>query len=235
MWQRKRLSIPAGLKPVTCSTVAVHPWSYGAGKTQSSGHYLSPDNAVNYLADKLVSAGADNNVTVLMITAASLGEFVKNLAGVGAIFPLPELKQLERKARNAANLAISKMQIPALQNSLPAPMPLSLSTVRAATAAQQLQETISQTTGGHSSETMSQMLSQFAAQRAGILKNASETLTRLQSGSFPIWALSTDNVPAAVTNMKKGIPAGDAIFTLAMLFVGEDLAQLRAMVVNDDK
>ncbi|EEI9431215.1 hypothetical protein A4J56_005382, partial [Salmonella enterica subsp. diarizonae] len=47
MWFSAKLTLPAGnSKPVTCSSIAVHPWDVEAGHVTPDGAYLSPVNAI---------------------------------------------------------------------------------------------------------------------------------------------------------------------------------------------
>lgn len=233
MWHKSVLRIPPNLAPVNCSTVAVHPWAFGVGQTEQSGSFLSPVNAINALASRL--AGADNNqdVVVFLITATTLAQFITLLTAVAEVFPIPVLTQVQRRAKAALSLDTSKMQIPARPGGLPASAPLSVSTTRLASGAQAVQKAISDTAAGSSSEAIGNALTAFSKQRAALLAEATNGLEQLQGASVPIWSLSVDgNTQVAVDEMKKDIPDGEAIFSLAIMFVGVDLAPLRAMVVN---
>lgn len=232
-WNKSTLRIPAVLAPVNCSTVAVHPWAFGVGQTEQSGSFLSPTNAIDALASRL--AGADNNqdVVVFLITATTLAQFITLLTAVAEVFPIPVLTQVQRRAKAALSLDTSKMQIPARPGGLPASAPLSVSTTRQASRAQALQKAISDTAAGSSSEAIGNALTAFSQQRAALLAEATSGLEQLQGASVPIWSLSVEqNTETAIAEMKKDIPDGEAIFSLAIMFVGVDLAPLRAMVVN---
>ncbi|WP_392433205.1 hypothetical protein ACF3VQ_02080 [Yersinia sp. HM-2024] len=235
MWRKSLLRIPANLAPITCSTVAVHPWAFGVGQTEKSGSFLSPANAINALASRL--AGTDNNqdVLILLITANTLGEFITLLTAAGDVFPIPALTQVQRRAKAALSLDVSKMQIPARPGGLPAAAPLSVTTARQASGAQALQKAISDTAAGSSSAAIGSALTAFSQQRAALLAEAKNSLAQLQGASVPVWSLSVEgNTQTAIAEMKKDIPDSQAIFSLAILFVGADLAPLRAMVVNHE-
>ncbi|MEX5714098.1 hypothetical protein IC615_00990 [Serratia ureilytica] len=49
--------MPGDMQALTCSMVPAHPWVYGVGRQEASGSYLSPTNAVDYLAGKLAGQG----------------------------------------------------------------------------------------------------------------------------------------------------------------------------------
>ncbi|CRY69452.1 hypothetical protein [Yersinia pekkanenii] len=233
MWHKSLLRIPPNLAPVNCSTVAVHPWAFGVGQNEPSGSFLSPENAINSLASRLAGADSDQDVLVLLIAANTLTEFITVLTAAAAVFPIPALTQVQRRAKAALSLDASKMQIPARPGGLPAATPLSVATTRAASGAQALQKAISDTAGGGSSAAIGTALAAFSEQRAALLAEAGNSLALLQGASVPVWSLSVeDNTQTAIAEMKKDIPDSQAIFSLALLFVGADLAPLRAMVVN---
>ncbi|HEI6705257.1 TPA: hypothetical protein SJ425_000074 [Yersinia enterocolitica] len=233
MWRKSLLRIPPNLASVNCSIVAAHPWAFGIGQTEKSGSFLSPANAINALASRLAGVDSNQDVLILLITAKTLAEFITLLTAAAAVFPIPALTQVQRRAKAALSLDASKMQIPARPGGLPASVPLSVATTRMASGAQALQKAISDTAAGSSSEAIGTALAAFKQQRAALLTDAKNSLEQLQGASVPIWAFSVEgNTQTAIAEMKKDIPDSQAIFSLALLFVGEDLAPLRAMVVN---
>ncbi|CQJ57431.1 phage-like protein [Yersinia intermedia] len=234
-WHKSTLRIPQNLAPINCSTVAVHPWAFGVGQTERSGSFLSPANAINALASRLAGADSDQDVLILLITAKTLAEFITLLTSAEKVFPIPALTQVQRRAKAALSLDVSKMQIPARPGGLPASAPLSVATTRQASGAQALQKAISDTAAGSSSEAIGTALAAFKQQRAALLTDAKNSLEQLQGVSVPVWSLSVEgNTQTAIAEMKKDIPDSQAIFSLAIMFVGADLAPLRAMVVNHD-
>lgn len=234
-WRKSLLRIPPNLAPVNCSTVVAHPWAFGVGQTEKSGSFLSPANAINALAGRLAGASVDQDVLILLITAKTLGEFITLLTAAGDVFPIPALTQVQRRAKAALSLEASKMQIPARPGGLPISAPLSVATTRLASGAQALQKAISDTAAGSSSEAIGSALTAFSQQRAALLAEAKNSLAQLQAASVPVWSLSVEsNTQTAIAEMKKDIPDSQAIFSLAIMFVGDDLAPLRAMVVNHE-
>ncbi|AIA71403.1 hypothetical protein WCU81_02115 [Pectobacterium atrosepticum] len=232
MWHEKRLAIPANMRPITCSTVVVHPWTFGVGQTVESGVFLSPPNAVNTLAGKLAGTPANHDVVIFMITAPTIEQFITLLTAAAAVFPLPDLTQVQRRARSALSLAVTKMQRPMMAGSLPAAVPLSFSTARSASTAQAMQQAIGQASGAGMAD-IADALAGFAAQRQTLLAAAGETLQQLQGMSVPIWALEVSgSVETALLDMREDIPNPDAVLTLCMMFVGEDLGPLREMVTE---
>ncbi|ELI8404898.1 hypothetical protein RSJ44_001544 [Yersinia enterocolitica] len=233
MWRQSILRIPPNLAPVNCSTVTAHPWAFGVGQAEKSGSFLSPANAINALASRLAGADSNQDVVIFLITATTLGQFITLLTTAAEVFPIPALTQVQRRAKAALSLDTSKMQIPARSGGLPASAPLSVATTRMASGAQALQKAISDTAAGSSSEAIGTALAAFKQQRAALLTDAKNSLEQLQGASVPIWAFSVEgNMQTAIAEMKKDIPDSQSIFSLALLFVGADLAPLRAMVVN---
>nr|ELR5257596.1 hypothetical protein [Providencia rettgeri] len=234
-WKRKYFAIPSGISPVICSSIFAHPWAFGVGQKQETGFYLSPENAIKYLSEKLDQAESDHDVLVMMLTANSLPEFITELAKAAVSFPIPELTQVSRKAKSYLELANTKMQLPATPGGLPEQVPLSISTTRSASAAESLQKAMENTLGGHSPEALNKLMTQFKAARSEAREQAAKQLEQLQEVGFSVWVHSTEkNSLLAKSELLKDIPDDKAIFTLAMMFIGQDLKSLRNMVKRDD-
>ncbi|EEQ4771452.1 hypothetical protein F3F18_002825 [Escherichia coli] len=50
MWRESVIKIADDMGALACSIVPAHPWVYGLGQNTDSGGYLSPANALGYLA-----------------------------------------------------------------------------------------------------------------------------------------------------------------------------------------
>ncbi|MCT8342578.1 hypothetical protein LG003_06745 [Photorhabdus kleinii] len=112
--------------------LSVHPFVYGIGHKADSGRYLSPANAINYLANKIWGTG-NISAVVLMICAKTHNEFIQHLTQFSAVLPLPVFFQVTRMAKTAECLAITKMQLPGRAGGgLPPSQPFSTSTSRMA-------------------------------------------------------------------------------------------------------
>lgn len=234
-WKRKRFSLPEGIAPVTCTTLTAHPWALGVGQKQATGHYLSPENALKHLTEKLSQAQNYQDVLVMMLTANTLNDFIQTLNQAATCFPLPELTKISRKAQSMAQLAISKMQLPSQAGGLPQAAPLSLSTARAAAGAEMTLSALQQAKQPQTPESLAQMLFAFTQARQNALTQAQSQLNTLQSGYFPVWVHSTEkDTQLARARLLSAFPDGDRVFTLAILFIGDDLAPLRQMVQHDD-
>lgn len=53
MWREARLAFTDSLAALDCSVVPAHPWIHGLGQQTDNGAYLSPVNAIHYLAESL--------------------------------------------------------------------------------------------------------------------------------------------------------------------------------------
>lgn len=52
MWREARLAFTDSLAALDCSVVPAHPWIHGLGQQTDNGAYLSPVNAIHYLAER---------------------------------------------------------------------------------------------------------------------------------------------------------------------------------------
>ncbi|RQM39117.1 hypothetical protein [Erwinia psidii] len=228
MWREMQLAISDGAAPV-CSVLAAHPWVYGLGQAEESGVYLSPLNAVAWLRQRLSAAPVRQDVTAIMLTAATLSEFISRLAALAAVFPLPAVMQVWRRAKTAQSIDITKMQIPAASAGLPAACPLSVPTLRSAAAAAAVSGLANATSV--TGDGVADALSAFNVQRSALINEAKTTLAQAQTAAVNVWSISArQDTGTAGGLMQDSIPNPDHIFTLALLFTGDDLAALRTML-----
>ncbi|MBU9852779.1 hypothetical protein [Rahnella aceris] len=237
MWQESIIRIADDMAPLSCAVTPAHPWVYGLGQSADSGGYLSPANALAYLAKKLVSSGATGDVIILMIAENTHDAFIQGLSRLSTVFPAPAFTQVSRMAKAAAELSTVKMQLPAkVANALPAAAPLSVSTNRAAVNAQrvaaaQLEAAVSTSTAG-----LQKQMAAFVQARAGLLSSISQGLDDLKGASAPVWAFthSGDHNTGAV-ELLKNIPQATAVHTAAMMFTGDPLTDLEKMLHEPDR
>lgn len=236
MWRESVLAFSDDMAAITCSIVAAHPWVYGLGQQTENGAFLSPVNAVNWLAGKLASTGGSGDVTVFMISGDSHDGFMQSLNLLTAVFPAPAFAQVARLAQSSAVLNTVKMQLPAKGlNSLPPSLPLSVSTSRAAVNAQRTATAQAEASAGNSLEGLKAQLGQFAAEHASLLEGISSGLAGLKAKSAPAWVFSLrGDMTTAATELVKNIPQPSAIYTVAMMFVGQDLSSLGGMIHDID-
>ncbi|WP_312156358.1 hypothetical protein [Lelliottia nimipressuralis] len=230
MWSSKKLTLSPDAAGVVCSVLAVNPWTPGAGKQESSGVYLSPENAIEWAAKKLAGAPSNLDVTAILFTAPTLSAFITRLDAAAAAFPLSAITQVQRRARSALSLMESRMQLPVAANGLPAAGPLSVSSLRKAASAAAMVESA----GGVGSD-ISGALQAFKAARASALKDAREVLEIIAGASLQVSAVSSQkNTAGAVKDMREGIPNPDHVFSLCVVFAGADLGALRGMLKDVD-
>ncbi|EKN5147817.1 hypothetical protein V6611_000499 [Yersinia enterocolitica] len=236
MWRKANLSIPGNMAAVNCAMLPVHPWVYGVGRSEESGHYLSPQNAVDYLAGKLAGSGGPQRVVVFMVCATDHLAFMQALTQFSAVLPLPVFAQVARMASTAATLATTKMQLPANDgNGLPLPQSLSTATSRMAMNAQRIAQAKEAAGSGANLAGLASALSVFANAKAAALASVESALNGLLAGSAQAWVFTASGSAATLASeMKKNVPQQDAVFTLATLFAGEDLTTLEAMINDTD-
>lgn len=231
MWKYVQLGFPDDFAPISCSLLTVTPWTYGAGQVTPSGNYLSPENAVKFLAGKLKAAGGTPGAVGFLITATQSDRFLDDLAGFAALLPIPDLQKTARKAVAQAELAVSKMQLPGLQGiGLPEAAPLSLSTTRTAQNAQRIQAAAESAAAGLSFDDINSALQSLEDAASQAQQAAEQALTELKGRRVNAWMFTDEGHPSNIANnMLNGIPEHDAIFTLGALFVG-DVGELLRMV-----
>ncbi len=232
MWCKATLVIADDIAPLSCSIVPAHPWVYGLGQSTDSGSYLSPANALSYLAKKLVATGSTGEVIVLMIAENTHEDFIQELGSLAEVFPAPAFTQVSRMAKAAAELSTVKMQLPAkASNALPAAMPLSVPTNRAAVNAQRVAAAKLAAAGSTSPEGLQAQIASFTQTRAGLLATISQGLEDLKGASTSAWAFThSGNFNTAAIELLKNIPQTTAVHTAAMMFTGESLADLEKMI-----
>lgn len=232
MWREAILKLHEGFSPVNCSVVAAHPWVYGLGQQTDNGAYLSPANAVAWLAEKLASATGEMDVVVLMATGATHGDFLSALDLLVNVFPAPAFTQVKRLAESAAQLAVEKMQKPAKPiNGLPAAIPLSVPTARTVTSAAAsaaLPEVSSMAT-------LKASLAAFASQRDGMLASIADGAGEIVGKEARAWVFtSSGNAAGIVRNLVADIPSLSSVYSAAMMMVGSDLSSIRGMIHDFD-
>lgn len=230
MWRSGEIAIQEDYKPVNCSVSTAQPWVYGLGQQTANGVYLSPENAVVWLAEKLATLTERSDMVVFMVTGQSHDEFMARLDQLTEVFPAPAFKQVSRLARSAAELGTVKMQKPAKAvNSLPEPVLLSVPTIRAmasASAAARASEP-----GQLSLTGLKATLAEFTAQRAALLSGIADAAGELTGKSARAWVFtSTGSAAELARELLTDIPAVSSVYTAAIMLVGSDLSSIRGMI-----
>lgn len=233
MWKRTRLQLPASFRTFTGSIVAIHPWS-AVGHATPSGRYLSPGNAVTSATNRLAGLDGHLDIVALLICTPTTEQFIDRLDEFATVLPLPEIMRLSRLAKNQLTLTVSRMQLPAAAGlGLPMPQQLSVSTARAVHAIGQIASATSP--AASSLAQLGSSLAQFRRQRSQQLADISLAGDFLLQASCESWAfVSSGDVQAARLAMQKSIPQPDTVFSLVLLFAGDDLSALRACLHEPD-
>ncbi len=232
MWREADLNFSAAVTGATCAIVPAHPWVYGLGQETANGTYLSPVNAVGYLAKKLASTATDQHVVIFMITGNRQDEFIQRVEGMASVFPAPTFMQVQRLAKSAMQLAAARMQIPAVASaSLPAAIPLSVPTTRAAVTAKLIAEAQQAAGAGNNIGGLKSSLAAFSRQRDNALTAAAAGLGELQGRSARAWVFTGNgNIGTTLFELMKNIPNPSAALSAAMMMVGDNLDGIAGMI-----
>lgn len=236
MWREAMLAFPDELTALNCSIIPAHPWVYGLGQSTGNGAYLSPVNAVSYLAGKMASIGGETDVLIFMVAGDSHDNFMRQLGALTEVFPAPAFTQVARLAQSAAELNTVKMQLPGkAAAALPPVLPLSVPSARAALNAMRTAAAQADAATGGSVEGMLQEAQKFAQKHAGMLDEISAGLADLKGKSARAWVFrGKGNVATTLRDMVKNIPQPSAVFSAAMMFVGDNLDVLGGMIHDID-
>jgi len=234
MWEYKKIILSREFNLISCSVTAAHPWIYGLGQQTENGNYLSPTNAVTWLAEKLASVTETVDVVIFLVAGQSHDEFLAYLDPLTAVFPAPAFAQVSRLARSAAELATVKMQKPAkATNGLPDAIPLSVPTARtmsSAAAASSAAGSVALSLAG-----LKASLADFTAQRSALLSGMADAAGELAGKSASAWVFSASGNGAALAReLMQDIPAASSIYTVAIMLAGSDLANIRGMIHDID-
>ncbi|EBB3994481.1 hypothetical protein CG542_17525 [Salmonella enterica] len=231
MWREARLALTDSLTALNCSVVPAHPWVPELGQHNSTGGYLSPLNAIQFLGKKLLESGAGTHNIIMMVCENTHDELLSSLDAVVSVLPMPELKQVRRLAQAFGELERVKMQLPIVSAALPASVTVATDTTRTALNALRTQAAQAEAAVSTGISEMTSMLASFASERNNVLATISQGLTDLQTKSAKAWFFNmTGPVTTTVVELVKNIPHPDAVHTAAILFTGSDLSALEAMI-----
>jgi len=234
VWKQSELRLPNNIQTGNVAIVSAHPWVYGLGQQTANGTYLSPVNAVTWLAEKLASLTENTEVVIFMVAGQTHDEFMEKLDPLTAVFPTPSFTQVSRLARSAAELATVKMQIPAkAANGLPTALPLSVPTTRTMSSAAAVASAAAP--GSLNLSGLEASLADFMAQRSGLLSAIEEAARELTGKSASAWVFtSTGSGTEMVRELLTDIPAVSSIYTAAIMLAGADLSSIRGMIHDSD-
>lgn len=233
-WQRKKFTLAGRLTNINCSLLTLHPFIYGVGKVTATGSYLSPTNAINHLAQKLQGAG-EVDIVVIMICARTHAEFISAIQAFSHVLPLPVFSQVERMAKTAESLNITKMQIPAkVLAGIPEPQTLSTRHSRTVINTGLIEQAKNEASSGASISGLLSYAKSFAENRKNLLQSMADSLDQLLKASVDVWVFQgKGNGLELADKMRKEIPEQDAVYTLATLFAG-DINAIKGMIHDTD-
>ncbi len=236
MWREARLAFTDAVGAINCSIVPAHPWVYGLGQQTENGAYLSPVNAISYLAEKLAGTGGEADVVIMMVTGQAHESFMNSLNQLVDVFPSPAFTQVKRLAQSAAQLATEKMQIPAgIGNGLPVSVPLSVPTSRAAMAAAAVKKAQEAAGLALDMDSLQKQLESFTQLRDEMMGDIASGLNELQGKSARAWVFTArGNLGTTLLEMVKNIPQPSAVHTAAMMLVGNNLDGIKGMIHDID-
>lgn len=231
MWEYKKISCSELSGAVNCSIIPAHPWIYGLGQKTENGLYLSPANAISYLAQQLASVGDISDVVIFLIAGSGHDDFMQSLGDLVGVLPVFTMTQVKRLAQSAAELATEKMLIPSSASVSVPSVPLSTPTTRAALNAQRITDAQSQAATGFTLAGTKAALAGFIQERSNILSEVASGLESLKGKSARTWAFTAQgDITTTLRTMVKDIPAASAVHCAAVMMVGENLAGLREMI-----
>lgn len=232
MWREARIAFSDSVAALNCSVIPVHPWVYGVGQQTENGTYLSPVNAINYLAEKLAGTGGAADIVIMMVSGQTHDSFMASLNKLVDVFPSPAFTQVRRLAQSAAQLAAEKMQIPAkYSQSLPAAIPLSVPTSRAALAAAAVKKAQQEAAAVADLTGVKKLMGEFKQQRDSLISGIASGLTELQGKSARAWVFTASgDLPSTLMELVKGIPLQSSVYTAAMMLVGDNLDGIKGMI-----
>lgn len=232
MWREAKLAFTDEVVAINCSVVPAHPWIYGLGQQTDNGAYLSPANAVSWLAAKFAGTGGNADVVIFMVTGQTHASFMNALSALVDVFPSPSFTQVKRLAESSASLALEKMQIPArVSGGLPPSVALSVPTSRTALAAAAIKRAQSEAGASAGIDQLKQQLAAFGEKRDAVLAEIAAGLGELQGKSVRAWVFTASgDLATTLKSLIQDIPQPSAVFTAAMMMVGENLEGIRSMI-----
>jgi hypothetical protein len=232
VWREAMIKFTDDVNALTCSVIPAHPWVYGLGQQTENGTYLSPANAVSYLTEKLRRMSGTADVIIMMVAGQTHDSFINELNRLVEVFPAPALTQVKRLALSAAELAIEKMQIPAMYDSgMPGALPLSVPTSRKALSAAVVKKAQEEAASGVDIDALKKQLDEFIHLRDGLLDGIAGELSELQGKCARVWVFTASgNVSTTLLEMVKGIPLLTAVHSAALMLIGDNLDGIKGMI-----
>lgn len=219
---------------VTGIKIGVHNWSHGI--EEKSNKYLSPENAVKVFCQKLTDYADPNRpkgvqeVVVIMVATAEIDAFIATLEQVAILLPEPAFKQAYDYAKSSKTLADTKM-IKAPPITSPAFAKAADITPQSAREMQSVMRNVvagamSAATGDPSA--VIEMLKEAKARRQA--ENQQKVSKILNAKAAVFGFKGRGELAEIALQMNKAVPNASHIFTAAVCFIGQNLANLAEML-----
>lgn len=249
MWHKQKLALPSvalntlgGSAPFSLSAmgqkIAVHNWTHG--KTEPSGRYLSPENAVKAVAAKF-SDYADPNrpkgnvqVICLLITAATPEPFIAQLEQMANVLDYSEVKQALSYAKSYANLQVTKMVKTPVINSPAFGVASNLST----TLSRKMEQTVSQAVDSLTATVgdpfaMLDQLKQVKKLREQARGEFLQNIAKI--APLDVWLFTASGqLDVIAQNLLQNVPTSENVYSLLLAFVSEDLSSMTKLFKGDE-
>lgn len=253
MWKKQKLKLSPQAKQVldnaqrgmispfslstTGTKLGVHNWSHGI--KEKSNHYLSPENAIKALAEKLVDYADPNrptgqqDVLVIMVSHSQLDRFLSELDAVRVILPEPTFKQAFDYAKSSQDLQATKMiKTPTMAS--PAFSKSADITPGSARVMQGiLRNVVSAVNATQAADPSAIIEALLAAKREREARNQAQ-VAQLLASQAEVFAFSAHNfLDICEAQLKANIPAVGNVFTAAVMFIGNDLSSIKEMLHDE--
>lgn len=218
-WFPARVQLPAQAVPVVCQCFTVHPWDNRHGQTSDSGAWLSAQNAVSAVSDRL--ARVSGGVVILLVSGSEPETFISSLSELSQVLPLPELEKTRRLAGAQIHNSASKMQIPLPPPPQEAqPLPLRFSTLNQAAASRKTAAASAPVSASVSG--LQSALAEFKTRRRQMTDRARSALAAVTAKTARCDAfVCPADMSLAREEMLKNVPHAARKLAAAVVFAGE--------------
>lgn len=213
------------------SKFAVHNWTHG--KTEASGKFLSPENAMRAVQSKFSDYDDPNrpqeavDAVLLLVTDTNVGNFIQRLEALALLLNYSEVKQALAYAKGSQTLEASKMTRP--------------QTIRYPNFSQgaDLTPPIGRMMNALQSSTPSAtnppdpfaLIAQLKAQKQAKAEAQAKQQKALANVKATVWAFADRGfLDMLAERLFDNLPTAENVYSFALVFVGENLQPLKAML-----
>lgn len=216
------------------AVIGVHAWDYSVGHEKESGNYLSPQNALKRLAEKLVDA-ADSRTPhgkigacSFLVCAGDLNSFIKELESVTKALPFPHFLQALRLARATFALDASKME---QASAMLHPHWPELGELTTQPLRDYRKTLLGELSGAIASASPVSTLQELSALRARLEQEQAAEFEKLSTAKTSLFVKHAAGTPSNVAAaLLSGVPSDSNVHTAAVLVVGDDLKFLKEIL-----